>query len=191
MRAILREKLIAQGLALANVSKLYQSDAQRLVPAYQHWLNHCEQDLSSLRSPISLTLQAERTSLLAVLDGLVPEGIQHTKSTRKLHRAAAARSIEKVSVLFQQQLEEIDRYFEQITEQLCQSSAIIQSLQPQLYASLTPTTGAASIWHAMHDTQETLQIYNYLSAKVSASDRNYLLQDLVARVLSNRSELFT
>lgn len=185
MLSILKEKIICQGISLAQTSALYQSDAQQLVAKYIRWLNDTEESIASLRTPLSLTIQAERTTILAIGDGLIPDGVQPSKSTRKLARAATAISIEKVSLLLQEKVREIDLFFEQILEQLCQAAAIVQSLKPQTYSSLNAEFGPSKLWQEIKQTKETVQIHNYLCAKVSVTDRNYLLTEVVQRILSN------
>lgn len=72
MQCILREKLMIQATKLAAVSNVYQTESYRFVDAYFAWLEEAEKELSSLRSPINIMLQAEKSSLTSVLDGYVP-----------------------------------------------------------------------------------------------------------------------
>jgi hypothetical protein len=90
MQCILREKLLAQAMKLADVSNVYRTESYRFVDAYFTWLEEAEKDLSSLRSPIGILLQAEKSSLASVSDGYVPSQIQAGKSIRKIQRAVAA-----------------------------------------------------------------------------------------------------
>ena len=83
MQCILREKLLTQAMKLADVSNIYRTESHRFVDAYFGWLEEAEKDLSGLRSPISILLQAEKTSLTSVLDGYLPDHIQAGKSIRK------------------------------------------------------------------------------------------------------------
>ena len=97
MHCILREKLINNAVKLSDVSTIYLTESNRFVDAYFGWLQEIENDLAGLRSPISIILHAEKSSLASVLDGYLPDNVQEGRSIRKKHRAVAAQSLERVS----------------------------------------------------------------------------------------------
>lgn len=188
MLSILREKLIAQAVQLSRISSLYRREGHRFVEAYFSWLEGAEQDIGGLRSSLSLLLQAEKSLLSSVADGYMPPYLMQERSIRKRQRAAAAHSLEKVSEAMREKIDGIDRHFEELNEKMAQAVAVLASKDPELFTRLTADTqGIATLWRTMGSTPETSLIYNYFMAKISASDREYLLADIIANFQVHRA----
>lgn len=187
MQSILREKLLAHALKLSVVSDTYRKDSSRFVELYYSWLDETEKDISSLRSPISIILQSEKSSLTSVLDGYLPDNIQPGTSVRKHLRAFAAQSLEKVSKEIYSKIDSIDTQLDQMNEQLCHAIAILAIKAPGLYDNLeTNQMCIDAIWKMLSSLPETMQMYNYFCAKLTLTDRNYILIDIIQKIMSNR-----
>lgn len=186
MQCILREKLLAHAMKLADVSNIYRVESHRFVDAYFSWLEEAEKDLSGLRSPISIILQSEKSLLMSVLDGYLPGCIQPGKSNKKNQKAAAAQSLEKISKEIYSKIGEIDRTLDQLSEQLCHAIAVLQSKNPGLYERLQASQqGVNTIWGMLGEVPETVQMYNYFCAKLAPTDKNYLLMDIIQKIGNN------
>ncbi|TFH42148.1 MAG: hypothetical protein E4G94_06780 [ANME-2 cluster archaeon] len=188
MQCILREKLLAQAVKLAGVSNVYRTESHRFVDAYFAWLEEAEKDLSSLRTPISILLQAEKSSLTSILDGYLPNFIQAGKSNRKNQKAAAAQSLENVSKEIYSKIEHIDHTLDQSSEKLCHAIAVLAIKEPELYNRLQVNQhGVDTIWKMLGRTPETIPTYNYFCAKLESTDINYLLMDIIQKIVSNNT----
>lgn len=188
MQCVLREKLLAQAMRLAEISSAYRSESHRFVELYFAWLEQAEKDLAGLRSPIGILLQAEKSSLASVLDGNFPHNIESGTSIRKRQKAAAAQSLEKMSREIYAKIENIDRDFGQLSEKMCHAVAVLATKQPQLYERLQASQETLdAIWQLLGRTPETMPMYNYFCAKLGLTDRNYLLMDIIQNVVSNRA----
>lgn len=190
MQCILREKLLTHAIKLAEISNIYRTESHRFVDAYFFWLEEAEKDLSGLRSPISILLQAEKSTLTSVVDGYLPDNIQVGKSIRKIQKAEAAQSLAKVSSEIYAKIESIDHTLEQLNEKLCHAVAILASKKPDLYENLPATQqGVDSIWKLLGQTPETTPMYNYFCAKLSPTDKNYLLVHIIQKITENKAEI--
>lgn len=188
MQCILREKLLAQAMKLAGISNVYSTESHRFVGAYLGWLEEAEKDLSGLRSPIGILLQAEKSSLTSVLDGYLPNYIQTGKSIRKSQKAVAAQSLEKLSKEIYSKIENIDHTLEQLSEKLCHAIAVLASKEPELYNRLQINQhGVDIIWKMLARTPETIPMYNYFCAKLASTDINYLIMDIIQKIASNKT----
>ncbi len=175
-------------MTLSAVSAIYRSENHRFVEAYMQWLEQAEKDLSSLRSSISILLQAEKSVLNSVQDGYVPNYIQAEKSTRKIQKAVAAHSLEKVSQELYAKIEHIDRHFEELKEKLCHAVAILTTKNPSMVSQLqADQQGVDLIWQAMRQAPETIAMFNYFSAKLTVTDVQYLLIDVLQKFTSNQA----
>ncbi len=125
---------------------------------------------------------------MAVEDGHLPDRIQAGKSVRKSQKAAAAQSLERVSREFHSKIEAIDQTLDQLSEKLCHAIAVLAGKVPGVYDGLqTSQHGLDTLWAMLGRTPETAPMYNYFCAKLSTADRNYLLMDIVAKIVSNQS----
>lgn len=189
MQCILREKLLAQAMKLAGVSDVYRTESHRFVDAYFDWLEEAEKDLSSLRSPFGILLQAEKSSLTSILDGYLPNYIQEGKSIRKIQKAVAAQSLENVSKEIYSKIENIDHTLDESSEKLCHAIAVLAIKEPELYNRLQVNKhGVDTIWKMLGRTPETIPIYNYFCAKLASTDIDYLLMDIIQKIVSNKIE---
>jgi hypothetical protein len=189
MQCILREKLLMQALKLADVSNIHRNESQLFVAAYFGWLEAAEKDLSGLRSPICILLQAEKSSLISVLDGNIPVNIQSGKSTRKAQKAVAAQSLEKVSKEIYSKIEAIDSNLEQLSDKLCHAIAVLACKEPEVIEKIEANQqGIDIIWKKLGSSQETLPMYNYFCAKLASTDKDYLLIDIIQKIIRNRTE---
>ena len=178
---------MTQAIKLAHVSNVYRTESHRFVDVYFGWLEETEKDLSGLRSPIGILLQAEKSSLTSVLDGYLPNHIQEGKSIRKIQKAVAAQSLEKISKEIYSKIENIDHTFDQLSEKLCHAVAVLASKEPDLYEKLQVSQqGIDIIWKMLERTPETIPMYNYFCAKLASTDRNYLLMDIIQKIVSNK-----
>ncbi|OGR29149.1 MAG: hypothetical protein A2X79_02670 [Desulfuromonadaceae bacterium GWB2_53_15] len=188
MQCILREKLLAQAIKLAGVSNSYRNESHRFVEAYFEWLEEAEKDLSGLRSPIGILLQAEKSTLTSVLDGYLPNHIEPGKSIRKSQKAVAAQSLEKLSKEIYSKIEQIDHTLDQLSEKLCHAVAVLASKEPDLYSRLQVNQhGVNILWEMLGRTPETIPMYNYFCAKLASTDLNYLFMDIIQKITSNKS----
>lgn len=187
MHCILREKLMALALKLTGVSNVYRSESHRFVDAYIGWLEDAEKDLSGLRSPLCLLLQAEKSSLTSVLDGYRPDYLQGEKSLRKSQKAVAAQSLDKVSKEFYAKIENIDQTLDQLNEKICHAVAVLLSKEPELAINLpADQEGVNRVWNLLGSTPETTPMYHYFCAKLSAADIQYLLMDIIQKIAVNK-----
>jgi hypothetical protein len=188
MQCIMREKLMAQAMKLSDVSGVYRTEGYRFVEAFLCWLEGAEKDLSSLRSPIGILLQAEKSSLTSVLDGYVPGYVQEGGSIRKRQKAVAAQCLERISREFYSKIETIDLALEQMKEKLSHALAVLASKEPALYADIQAgRRGLDDLWKSLGETQETVSMHRYFCAKLPGTDRNYLMSELVQNIAGGES----
>jgi len=188
MRCVLREKLMAHALRLSEVGGCYRTESHRFAVAYFGWLEAAEKDLSGLRAPLAILLQAERTALTAVADGYTPQHVERSRNAGKVLRFAAAQSLEKVSLAMRAQIEDIDRELNEQNERMCHTFAAVASKSPGVFADLrADQTGIDTIWQLIGATPETAAMHQYFCARLAVSDRNYILSDILQKAVANRS----
>jgi hypothetical protein len=174
-------------MKLSTVSNIYRNDNVRFVAEYLAWLEAAEKDLSTIRSPLCVILQSEKNSLLSVLDGYLPDYILAGTNPRKAQRAVAAHSVDTISKEIYSKIGEIDQNLAPLGENLARAVAVLMGKDPHLFDAITANQdGVDAIWRRFATEAETVPIYNYMCAKLSRVDVNYLLIDIIQNVLSSR-----
>jgi hypothetical protein len=83
----------------------------------------------------------------------------------------------------------IDHTLNQSSEKLCNAIAVLEIKEPELYNRLQVNQhGVDTIRKMLSKTPETIPIYNYLCAKLASTDINYLLMDIIQKIVSNKTE---
>lgn len=189
MDSILREKLVSQAQRLGAVGGLYRTDSSRFVNSYYDWLESAEKDLANLRSPFSALIQAEKAKVTSVLDGYRPDYIIESRSARRCQRAVAAKSVSDLSQEMYKKIDQIDTNFYQLQEKISHSLAVLANKEPDVFSGLKISEASALIiWARLAQHPETLPMYNYLSVKLAAVDRKYLLLDALQNTLGRIGE---
>jgi hypothetical protein len=187
MQSMLREKLMAQSQKLSVISKTYKNDVGHFVESYFQWLEELENDIRSLRSTLSIMLQSEKTVLMSIMDGNIPVHVRDSKNSRKYIRVASAISLEKIAREMASIVNNIDMNLDPTKQQLIQAIAVLSIKDSNLYDSLSvDPMSVSSIRHKLSTTPETVQISNYICAKLTSMDINYLINDILANIVSNR-----
>jgi len=149
-------------------------------------LQKAENDLFGLRSPISILIISERSSLTSVIGGYLPNNIQPEKNKIKAQKAYAALSLEKISKEIYSKVKEIDFNLEKSNDQLCHGIAILQGKNPILFENINADIqGVNKIWKLLGETPETKGIYHYFCAKLASSDKNYLFMPIIQNIKNN------
>lgn len=181
MQALIREKLAECLEKLGPVVQTYQLNPAGFAQEYLRWLQASENSLAPLRLPLVATLQSQKTQLLAIEDGLQPAYLSLAVSPRKRQRAAAAALMEQAVGTIQGKLEQIDQQLNEPREKLSQAVALLLSQQPNAFKRVQPSaTGARNIWNKLKALPELNSLCSYLSTKLSAVDRDYLLISLIS-----------
>ncbi len=186
MQFILREKLMQQAEKLTSVSNLYKEQDYLFVDAYFSWLESAENDLSKLRSPLTILLQAEKTMLNSTRDGYLPEHVQAGRNSSKIQRASAAMSLNRVSKAIYENIETIDQDMKPLNESLCQAVAVLAQISPEIFQKISVDQSSSQlIWMSLGKKNETSHIFNYLSTRIDSIDRDYLMLEILQKFAGN------
>lgn len=186
MRAIAKEKLLSLLLNLPAITDKYMQQDPAYVPLVVTWLLQGEQQLQALRLPIVGKLSGLRGLLVAIDDGYQDPAISvSSRSMRKAKRALAAHVVNQAESAIRAEIQLIDQFFAEIIDKLSQLLAI-RFAQQQLPKSKTLSMAYVDkIWAMLGEQTETLSMHRYIQAKVSLTDRRYLLQALLDNMLNN------
>jgi len=188
VKFILREKLMALGLKLQNVTRTYQRNSHRFATDYLQWLEDAEKELGSLRDPMVVYLQGEKSKLMAAADGYQPDYVRSDVSARKRRNAIIANSLDNVADMIMTRISSLDQEFEQLFEKMAHAVAVLASKNTMQFLDVAhKKTGMSDIWNALGALPEIAPMYNYFSVKLNRSDREYLLSHALDHVISNTS----
>lgn len=189
MHCLVKEKLLKQAEGLSEISKTYYSNKSRFIPEFIKWLDESERELSFNKNPIGILFQSEKSKILSVLDGYLPDDVPNEKNLRKVQRAVTARSLNFLSTEIYSKLQQIETEYDAVREKLSHAIAVLGTKDPGLYASLdNDQKSVIQIWKLLKETPETLPMYNYFGARLSQTDLFYLITEILGNIVVNREE---
>ena len=187
MLAITREHLLKHLLRLSSVADRYARHDPSYPEAVMQWLTVLEEDLARLRNPVASLASSQRAGILAAGDGMSRPGPGgRPLSKRKARALAATRALSDVEEALRAQVQTMDRELETFRDKLAQLIAVFsQSRVLRLPPGGVTSDWLDHVWGELAETAEARGMYDYLSARLSVSDRRYLLAELFENLLDN------
>ncbi len=183
MRALLRETMAGRLLAVPRLTQRYQAADVAYVDETLAWLAGTAEVLQQLRHPSAALVASNQAKLLAARDGYRPETVTET-STRKSVRATSAIVTGEVTTVLRAQIDEIDRYLDEMTDRMAQLLAVTSAESP---IPLPPTEPRErwldDVWRSMQNGNGAAGMYGYLNARLARSDRLYVMEQLLMNML--------
>ncbi|MGY0614464.1 hypothetical protein [Vibrio sp. FJH11] len=184
MKSVLKETIIARLLLLPQLSDKYLAQDPSYVFDVALWLKQTEQKLEPMRSPMVSTLASLRGLLEACDDGYQHDKVLNSsRSKRKGKRALAASLLTRADTILNAELQRIDNHFSEVNDKLAQLLALVFAHQPLPIVQNITTGYLDSIWKTLGEHEETKSMYLYLQARMSATDRRYLLRHLLLNMV--------
>lgn len=178
------EKLGAQLGTLSPLLDRYQRADPLFADLALKWLEEAEKAMGTLRLPEGAEMSALRGRILKAADSLPAEENRPSRvAMRRARDAAAAEALERAESILRRRVlaaEERLKFFE---EKLC------EGLTAFLLQNDLPARGPAHqvwllrIWEAFRQFQATRPLAVYMAASLSSTDRCYLLDQVLERVL--------
>ncbi len=180
-----REVMLSRMLLVPDLITLYQAQDPAFMNAALLWMNDTEAALKQLRHPLASQCSSQRAKLLAAVDGVQADGqLGGNTHSRKAARAAAALCLSHVEGALRQKVSELDGQLQTATEKMAQLLALGSARQP---LPLPPTEPRAAclrqVWGQLGQASESRHLHGYLSALLSASDREAVLDGTLSQLI--------
>lgn len=193
MISIHREMILELLLDLPILLDLYEDVDPRFGAAVLKWLHKGEQNLARLRSPLVGSLSAQRGKVLALQDGIMPDGCEiDRRNRRKRIRAGTALVLHDVESALNKIVVEIDENLKIYRDKMAQLIAVVSATN---VIPLPPTEPRnlwlEKVWQSIEPTPETQHMLGYLNASLSKTDLNYLLDEVLGNLLSQANIVST
>ncbi len=186
MLALTREKLLEHLQEVNALVNRYQSRDSVFVAKSLNWLQEVEKSLLQIRSPAASLVAGERARLLAAGDGYRdPSLSDRTTSRRKAILAMTALVVSRVSDNLRGIIADIDAKFDPWRDKMAQLLALATESRP---IPLPPTEPRhlwlQNVWRQLGRNGDTHRLFDYLNASMTMSDRLFLLDEMIERLLS-------
>lgn len=185
MQAMIREQLVSALLQCPSLIDLYQKREPLFASRVIAWLSEVEKVLQQFRLPLAALVASERGRILAAGDGYRDLQVQGERlSPRKAGLATAFLALSRVQEELRRVIGEIDGKFELWREKIAQFLAVVtQKIPIPLPPGEPRPAWLGQVWTEMGASEETQGMYRYLNAAMPASDRLYLLEEVVGNLL--------
>jgi hypothetical protein len=178
------EKLGAQLATLSPLFGRYQRSDPLFAEGALQWLEEAEKAMSTLRLPEGAEMSALRGRILKAPDALPAGESRPTRAAlRRARDSAAAEALERAESILRRRVlaaEERLKFFE---EKLCEGVTAF------LMQNELPPRGPAHqawllrVWESFRQFAATRPLAVYMAASLASTDRCYLLDQVLARVL--------
>ncbi len=177
MQAIIRETLASALLKLPALVDTYQQRDPLFAAQAIHWLGELEKAMQQLRLPLA--------AMLAVNDGYRDPLLPGERlPSRKAQAATASLALNHAQDEARRLIAGIDAQFDLWREKLAQFLAIATQKTPIPLPPTEPREAwLATVWRQLDVNGDTQGMYRYLNAAMPASDRLYLLNELLTNLL--------
>ena len=179
MRTIVRETLSRRLDALPSLVARYQKRDPAYVTAVLAWLSETEEELGRLRSPLAGFVAARRSTLLAARDGLRLESVTDANK-RRAERATASLVLAEIEGELRAVVQDAEEFLGEMADKMAQLLAVAPG---ETFDGAVE--GAAreawlrELWKRLRNGNGGAGMHGFLSARMAAVDRLYVLDDLV------------
>ncbi|EAR10070.1 hypothetical protein [Reinekea blandensis] len=189
MNSIIREKILSQLAIVGRLVDLYQQKDARFAVSVIDWVEQTETELAPFRLPLVSELSGLRGMMAATADGYVEPSVAQTnsRSTRKQISATYMVLLQQAEQRLREKVLTIDAELDEYRDKLSQVLAVASEQQPLPAPDVMSTQYLDQLWHQVSASQSNKTLVLYLQARMSETDRRYLLQDLVGHLLGQVS----
>ncbi len=178
MLALTREAALDALLSAPRTSSLDRG-AIPPVERCRSWLEDVEQRFRQLRHPIASFVVSQIDLLDAVRDRYQPEGIVASGRGAR-ERAVAAVIVDRTVDNLGAIVETADRTLQEMRDRMARLLAVESMEHPIEVSGTAPSSD--EVWPRLGQSETTANMRAYLSVRLTASDRRYLLDELLANL---------
>ena len=182
MQSVIRETMVSALLEVSALTGRYAASDPKYVEAVSRWLESTETSLGKLRHPAAGFVASRRGLLEAAPDGYHPDTVESGHS-RKARRAAAAVAIADVEERLGDEVMRLDATFAEWHERMSQLVAVAAQ-HTDFPAPREPREAwLMEVWRTLDVGNGAQGMFEYLSARLSRTDRLYVLDQIMRNVL--------
>ncbi len=182
MQSVIRETMVTALLEVSALTDRYATSDPKYVEAVSRWLEATETSLGKLRHPAAGFVAARRGLLEAAPDGYRPEAIEPGHS-RKTRRAAAAVAVADVEERLSDEVMRLDANFAEWHERMSQLVAVAAQHTDFPAPRAPHEAWLMEVWRTLDVGNGAQGMFEYLSARLSRTDRLYVLDQIMTNVL--------
>lgn len=182
MQSVIRETIVSALLEVSSLTERYATSDPKYVDAVCRWLEATETSLGKLRHPAAGFVAARRGLVEAASDGHRPDAVEPGQS-RKMRRAVAAVAVADVEERLGDEVMRLDASFAEWYERMSQLVAVAAQ-HTDFPAPREPQEAwLMEVWRTLDVGNGAQGMFEYLSARLSRTDRLYVLDQIMRNVL--------
>lgn len=187
MMAFTRSRLMEKLPRVSQITNAYAGRDAAYADRVVEWLADVEKTLAELHNPLASLVAMQRADILSVDDGKHPAEISNrVVNRRKLKRVAASMAMSRTETALRETITDIDQKFDAVAEKLAQLLAVASSVHPIPFPPREPLNAwLDEVWKGLSVVTETQGLYTYIAARLTPSDRRYLLQEVLDNLWKN------
>lgn len=183
MQSVIRERIVEQLLKIPALVDHYRNQNNAFPDLAVQWLQDSERSLESFRLPLVSRLAGLRGMMLAAGDGL-SDAASQARNQRKARRSATMQLLQQAEEALRSHCQKIDDQLDDYRDKLAQILAVASSRSALPGGNAGSISYIDSLWKTATAAQENTTMAQYIAARLSDTDRRYLLMDIVGQMMS-------
>lgn len=181
VQSVLREMVTEQLLAATKLDQ--KNQARDYQSEVLDWLDNTGEALKRLRHPLAGMVAAKSALVTAASQGYRPDGVAEQTSRRNAVRVTCALIVDEITAELASIVSDTDKFFTEMADRMAQLLAVAT---PEAPIPLPPTEPRSAwldkVWLTLGQNSATGSMHAYLGARLSRTDRHYLLDDLIGNM---------
>ena len=182
MKIYTRELLMNRSLELSQIIRTFSEDSN--YAPVQSKLLEIQDEFGRLRSPLHTMITSAISRIDSIQGGAVTNPDAKSSAIRKQKLSMSIDILVEVNEVVRSEIEAIDLEFDAYKEKLAQAIAALSVVGKMPIFESTHKSWTRKIWANMVEDQTTKGMAVYLKAKLSTSDRESIMDELLRQMVS-------
>ena len=182
MKIYTRELLMTRSLELSQIMRDFSQNS--IYEPVHSKLLQIQDEFGRLRSPIHTMLTSAITRIDSIQGGAVANPDAKNSEIRKQKLNMSMDILVEMNEVIRSEIQSIDHEFDDYKERLAQAIAALSVVGKMPVFESTHKAWTRKIWSNLVEDQTTKGMAVYLKAKLSASDRESIMDELLQQMIS-------
>ena len=190
MQSVIRERIIVSLLRIPPLVDHYSQQNNAFPELTMRWLSDTEHSLQPFRLPLVSRLASLRGMIIAGGDGLSLSAGQVSagRNPRKLRRSTTMNLLQQAEETLHNHCQKIDQELDDYRDKLAQILAVASAREALPGGDFNSVHYIDQLWKTACSAQENTTMAQYVSARLSETDRRYLMVDIVRQLMTSRKD---
>lgn len=186
MQSVIRERIVEKLLEIPALVDHYRNQNSAFPELSVQWLSSTEKALEAFRLPLVSRLAGLRGMMIAAADGFTETAsATPARNQRKFSRSVTMQLLQQAEETLHSHCQKIDTELDDYRDKLAQLLAVASAREALPAGDPGSISYIDKLWQQAKAAQENITMAQYVAARLSETDRRYLLTDIVRQLMAS------